>query len=156
MKIRPFEARDASELARIFYLAVHEIAALHYNPDQIAAWAPRVPDAERFVARGTDGRILLVAVDDRDVPIAYGDCEDDGHLDHLFCRPDRAGTGITAGLYGAIENAAKTRGIQSLHVEASEPARRFFARQGFVTVARNDFDIAGVPMHNFRMTKRLD
>jgi putative acetyltransferase len=132
---------------------VHEVASLHYRPDQVAAWAPAVPDAGRFLARGTDGRILLVAVDDQDTPLAYGDCEPDGHIDHFFCRPDHAGTGLAAALYAELEAAAKSRGIQMLYVEASEPARRFFAKQGFATEARNDFVLGGVDMHNFRMTK---
>lgn len=155
MKVRSFRPDDAPALARIFHSAVHEIAALHYSPDQVAAWAPQVPDADRFVARGTDGRILLVAVDDQDTPLAYGDCEPDGHVDHLFCRPDHAGTGLAAALYAELEAAAKSRGIQALYVDASEPARRFFAKQGFATEARNDFALAGVDMHNFRMTKPL-
>jgi len=155
VKVRPFRTDDAPALSQIFYRAVHDIAGLHYTPDQIAAWAPQPPKAERFVARGTDGRILLVAVDDSDVPLAYGDCETDGHIDHLFCRPDHAGTGLAAALYSALEAAAKERGIRALYVEASEPARRFFARQGFTTDARNDFVLNGVDMHNFRMTKQL-
>ena len=43
-----------------------------------------------------------------------------------------------------------------LFTEASEPARRFFARRGFKVVERNDFKIDGVPIHNFRMKKRLE
>ena len=155
MNIRPFRDEDAPALARIFHAAVHDVAARHYRADQIAAWAPQVPDPARFVARGVDGRILLVAVDEDDVPLACGDCELDGHIDHLFCRPDHAGTGLAAALYAALEAAALGRGIRSLHVEASEPARRFFTKQGFATDARNDFDLGGVAMHNFRMTKTI-
>jgi putative acetyltransferase len=156
MTVRPFRVDDAAALSRIFHSAIHQIAAHHYDADQVAAWAPEVPDPQRFIMRGTDGRILLVAVDNDDVPLAYGDCEADGHIDHLFCRPDYAGTGLAAALYAEIETAAKSRGITALHVEASESARRFFARQGFATEARNDFVLNGVAIHNFQMTKRLD
>ena len=39
--------------------------------------------------------------------------------------------------------------------EASEPARSFFARQGFTIRHRRDFELAGVPIHNYAMEKHL-
>jgi putative acetyltransferase len=153
--IRPFKPGDEAKLAAIFHAAIHQIAAQHYSPEQVNAWAPQVPDESRFLARGTDGRILLVAVDVDDGPLAYGDVEADGHIDHLFCRPDAAGTGIAGRLYEALEEAALDRGISLLFTEASEPARRFFLKHGFEVIERNDFELAGVAIHNFRMTKRL-
>jgi putative acetyltransferase len=100
--------------------------------------------------------MLLVAVDEGGDPLAYGDLEADGHIDHLFCRPDAAGTGLAAALYAGLEAAARARGMARLHVEASEPARRFFPKQGFVLVARRDFEIGSVAIHNFAMEKRLN
>lgn len=155
MKVRSFQPDDAPALAAIFHAAVHGIARLHYSEAQATAWSPDVPDPARFAARAADGRTLLVAVDDGGTPLAYGDLEPDGHVDHLFCRPDAAGTGVAAALYAELEAVARARGIARLHVEASEPARRFFLRQGFVLVARRDFEIAGVAIHNFAMEKRL-
>lgn len=155
MIIRPFEHRDASELAQIFYRAIHEIASAHYSPEQVNGWAPGVPAAERFVARGSDGRTLLVAADEDGHPVAYGDVEADGHIDHLFCKPEFAGTGLTAALYEALEASARRRGIARLYTEASQPAQRFFWKRGFKTIERNDFELGGVAMHNFRMEKWL-
>jgi putative acetyltransferase len=155
MKVRPFQPEDAPALAALFHAAVHGIARLHYSEAQVKAWAPEVPDPARFQARGADGRILLVAIDEEGEPLAYGDVEPDGHIDHLFCRPDAAGTGVAAALYAALKAAALARGLTRLHVEASEAARRFFLKQGFVLVARRDFEIGGVPIHNFAMEKAL-
>jgi putative acetyltransferase len=155
MKVRAFRPEDAPALAALFHAAVHDIASHHYSQAQVNAWAPEVPDPARFLARAADGRTLLVAVDEGDAPLAYGDLEPDGHIDHLFCRPDAAGTGVAASLYAALEAAARAGGIARLHVEASEPARRFFLKRGFVVAARRDFELAGVPIHNFAMEKRL-
>jgi putative acetyltransferase len=155
MIVRAFEERDAPALAEIFFRAIHEIARAHYSDDQVRAWAPAVPAAQRFVARGTDGRTLLVAVDENDAPLAYGDLEANGHIDHLFCRPDVAGTGMAAALYAELEGVAREQGIARLFVEASEPAQRFFLKRGFRIVERNDFEISGVAIHNFRMEKQL-
>jgi putative acetyltransferase len=155
MQVRLYRDEDARALAALFHAAVHEIAALHYSPAQLRAWSPEPPDPERVRARAADGRLVLVAADEEDKPLAYGDLEGDGHIDHLFCRPDAAGTGVAAALYAALEAAARARGIARLYTEASEPARRFFARHGFALVARSDFELGGVPIHNFRMEKRL-
>lgn len=155
MRVRPYRPDDAPALVALFHAAVHEVARLYYSRAQVNAWAPEVPDAERFRARAADGRTILVAVDEEDAPLAYGDVEEDGHIDHLFCRPDAAGTGVTAALYAALEAAARMRGIGLVYVEASEPARRFFDKQGFRLIGRRDFEMAGVQIHNFEMEKEL-
>ena len=155
MIVRPFEQRDAPALAQIYFRAIHEIARAYYSQEQVDAWPPTVPAAERFAARGSDGRILLVAVDETDQPLAYGDVEPDGHVDHLFCKPEAAGTGIAAALYEDLETAARQSGIARLYVEASEPAQRFFLKRGFTTLERNDFMLGSVAIHNFRMEKHL-
>jgi putative acetyltransferase len=156
MRIRPFRPGDAPALALIYHAAVHEIGALHYSPAQVEAWAPEVPDPDGFVRRAADGRVLLVAADEDDEPLAYGDLEPDGHIDHLYCRPDVAGTGVASELYDRLEAEARHLGIGRLYVEASEPARRFFLRKGFVLLHRRDFTLRGVAIHNFAMEKRLE
>jgi len=156
MHIRPFRPADGPALARISHAAVHRVGGLHYSLEQVRAWAPAVPDPERFLERAADGRILLVAADDSDRPLAYGDLERDGHIDHLYCRPDAAGTGVASALYDRLEAAAENRGIARLYVEASEPARRFFLRKSFVLLERREFTLGGVAIHNFAMEKRLD
>jgi len=64
---------DATALAHIFFSAVHEIGRAYYTAEQIAAWAPALPDPAGFASRAIDGRTLLVAVDADDRPIAYGE-----------------------------------------------------------------------------------
>ncbi|WP_294124084.1 GNAT family N-acetyltransferase [Sphingomonas sp.] len=155
MRIRPFQLGDEARLAALFHAAIHQVAAQYYSQDQVNAWAPQLPDPARFLARGTDGRTLFVAVDDADEPLAYGDVETDGHIDHLFCLPDVAGAGVTTKLYNALEGVARKHGISMLFTEASEPAKRFFAKQGFEVIERRDFEVNGVPIHNYRMEKRL-
>jgi putative acetyltransferase len=155
MHVRTFLPDDAPFLAGIFHAAVHQIARRHYSKAQVDAWSPSMPSPERFLQRGADGRVLLVAADDGGEPLAYGDLEPDGHIDHLFCRPDVAGGGIASLLYEGIEAAAVDRGISRLYVEASEPARRFFLKKKFVLLRRRDFELDGVPIHNFEMEKRL-
>jgi putative acetyltransferase len=156
MQIRAFRPGDAPALARIFHAAVHRLGGLHYSPEQLNAWSPGVPGPERLLEQAADGRILLVAADGSDRPLAYGDLEMNGHIDHLYCRPDVAGTGIASALYDRLEAAAGDRGIELLHAEASEPARRFFLRKGFILLRRREVALGGIVLHNFAMEKRLE
>lgn len=55
----------------------------------------------------------------------------------------------------ALEDAAKAAGINVLFVEASEAARRLLERRGYRNECRRDFEIDGVAIHNYRMTKML-
>jgi putative acetyltransferase len=153
--IRPYAAEDAEPLAAIFYASVREVGRRDYSAEQVAAWAPRPPSPERMHARASDGRVLLVAINGEGEPLAYGDLEADGHIDHLFCRPDVVGTGVALRLYDALEATAGRQGLTELYVEASEAARRLFLRKGFSIVRRRDFAMGGVAMHNYAMAKTL-
>jgi putative acetyltransferase len=149
--VRPLECSDIPALAQLFFDAVHRIAALDYSEEQVNAWAPQVPDVSQFASWACDGRLLLVAVDDQGEPVAFGDLERNGHLDHLFCRPDHAGTGVAGLICDRLEEQGQSLGLTRIYVEASEPARRFFCRRGYRTIARRDFLIRGVPIHNHEM-----
>ena len=102
-----------------------------------------------------DGRLVLVAVDGNDTPIAFIDLENDGHIDMMFCVPDWAGRGIVSGLHARLEAAAIERGMVHLFTEASEVAKPFFLRRGYKLLHRNDMEIEGVAIHNYAMEKAL-
>ena len=155
MEIRPFQDEDADGLAQIFFASVRTGGRLAYSAEQVAAWAPEAPDPARYKARAADGRILLVAVDDDGFPLAYGDLESDGHIDHLYCRPNAIGQGVASALYDRLEAVARERGISRLYVEASELARPLFERKGFSADERRDLEVRGVAIHNYAMSKRL-
>ena len=153
--IRSYQPGDAASVADVFYRSVREVALSDYTAEQVKAWAPGRPDTERELQRSTDGRLVLVAVDEQHRVMAFVDLEPDGHIDRLFCAPEAAGQGIASRLYDTIEEAAREQGIGRLFTEASELARRFFERKDFVVLERQDKVLRGVPIHNYRMAKTL-
>ena len=155
VKIRRYEPRDARPLSELYVRSVEHVGRRHYSARQVAAWASLAPSPERLQALSTDGRTTLVAVDDADRPIAFGDLEGDGRIGFLYCAPEVVGQGVAAALCGELERIARQRGLTRLYAEASEAARRFFLKQGFVVTARRDFTIAGVPIHNYTVEKSL-
>ena len=153
--VRTYEPRDAADVAEVFYRSVREVARSDYTDEQLKAWVPGPLNVEREHLRSSDGRLVLVAADERDRVVAFTDLEPDGHIDRLFCAPEAAGLGIASQLYDALEAAALEQGIGRLFTEASELARRFFERKGFVVLERQDKILRGVPIHNYRMAKAL-
>jgi putative acetyltransferase len=151
--IRPYRDADAEAMARLYYDSARTLGARRYSPEQVAAWAPAPLDPADVRRRAADGRITLVAVDDADQVIAYGDLEADGHIDHLYCSPDAAGSGAAGAVLDAL--LARAEGLPRLYVEASELARGLFERKGFVVERRRDFEVRGVAIHNYAMARRL-
>jgi putative acetyltransferase len=155
MRIRCYQAKDAAELPGIFRRAVRTIAPKDYSPAQVEAWASRALSAERISALYSDGRTALIATDDGDRPVAFGDVDADGHINMLYCAPEAAGTGIASALYDRIEEDLRRWGIGRAYVEASEAARRFFLKKGFEVLTRRELSIGEVPIHNYAMEKAL-
>lgn len=153
--VRAYVAADAPPLGMLFFDSVRKAGLQDYTDAQVAAWAPAPLDPHRFHVWATDGREVLVAINDRNEPVAYGDVESDGHIDHLFCRPDFVGLGVASCLYDALEAAARSRKLPRLYVEASEAARRLFLRKGFSVIERREFELRGVAIHNYAMAKQL-
>jgi putative acetyltransferase len=113
------------------------------------------PSAERIHELSTDGRKRLVAVDGSDEPIAFIDLEKDGHIHFLYCSPDVIGKGVASAIYDELEKIARECGVSRLYSEASEAARRFFLKKGFVVTSRRQFEISGIQMHNYDVEKAL-
>ncbi|TQV80427.1 GNAT family N-acetyltransferase [Denitrobaculum tricleocarpae] len=155
MIIRPYQKRDAVALAEIFLRAVEQIGSRHYTPDQVAVWAARCPTPEGLEEIMRDGRARFVAIDDARGPVAFSDLKPDGHIHFLYCAPEAAGKGITTALFSALEEYARLQGMTRLTSEASEAARRFFLKQGFVVMERRDFELSGVAIHNYAVEKVL-
>jgi putative acetyltransferase len=154
-RIRDYDPADAPALARIFYDSVRTIGPRGYSPAQVETWAPALLEPERVAARVGDGRTTLVAVNADGEAVGYGDLEADGHLDHLYCRPDAVGKGVGSMLIEALVGLAIRQGNSAVYVEASEIARPVFERHGFAVLRRRDFEVRGVPIHNYAMEKAL-
>lgn len=152
---RSYKQDDAAALVAIMQQAIFEIASDFYSPDQLAAWAGRLPDAETLNEKYNDGRFVLITVTPDEMPIAFGDLMRGGHIDYLYCHPKFAGQGIVSGLYDRLEAEARRQSNDTLTVDASESAKTLFRRKGFVIVRRNDLDLGGVAIHNYRMEKQI-
>jgi putative acetyltransferase len=153
--VRRYATGDAPAVADVYFRSVREGALADYSAAQVEAWTPERRAPGWFDRRAGDGRVFLVAVNGADEVVGYADLEADGHIDHMFCRPDVIGHGVGSLLYDTLEQMARSAAIDRLYVEASVAARRLFARKGFVVLHRQDLVVRGVEMHNYVMEKHL-
>jgi putative acetyltransferase len=153
LTVRPYQPADAPALSALYEASVRTLGARDYAPGQIEAWASLTPSPESLAARMKDGRTRLVAVTDSIA--GFVDVETDGHIDLLYVAPAATGRGVARTLLETAEALAPLSGAARLYAEASQTARPVFERLGYSVIARRDFEIAGVQIHNWAVEKRL-
>ena len=144
---------DVPTLAEIFRSSIEELSADDYSDAQQEAWACAADDEEGFGAR-LAGELTLVATLGGDA-IGFASLADNSRIDMLYVHPAAAGQGAAAMLCDALETLATARGSNELFVDASDCARGFFERRGFVAKTRNSVSVGGEWLANTTMSKPL-
>ncbi len=153
MKIRCFAAGDEPALWKVFYSAIHEIAARDYTAQQVQAWAPVDLDKELWRDHMRSLRPFVVEWDDE--VVGYADVQESGYIDHFFVSGHHPGQGIGALLMGRIHEEAKSLGLKEMTADVSLTAQPFFERYGFLVVERRYPVRRGVTIPNALMRKSL-
>jgi putative acetyltransferase len=158
--IRPFQPGDAAALRAVFHASVHGLAAAHYRPDQLNAWAPLAHDTAQWAARMQANQPFVAWADDASAPgtaaiAGFADLQPTGYIDMFFVAPAFARRGVARALMAHIEAQAAQRGIAQLHADVSLAAEPFFAASGFAVMARQQPEREGIVLHNARMAKAL-
>ena len=153
LAMRPLLPADVPLLAEIFRASIEELTADDYSEAQRAAWAETADDVEEFGAR-LSGALTLVATFGG-AAVGFASLTDNSRIDMLYLHPAAAGQGAGAMLCDALEKLAAVRGSKELEVEASDSARGFFEKRGFVAKTRNTVSLAGEWLANTTMVKPL-
>ncbi|MFL5107775.1 MAG: GNAT family N-acetyltransferase [Xanthobacteraceae bacterium] len=153
LALRPFLPADAPLLAEIFRASVEELTADDYSEAQQQAWAAIAQDEEAFGARLADRLTLIATLEGS--PVGFVSLEGPEHLDMLYVHPAVAGQGVGTMLCDALEKIAAGRGTPRLSVEASDSARDFFGRRGYVPQRRNTVSCRGEWLASTTMEKAL-
>ncbi len=153
LALRPILPTDVPLLAEIFRASIEELAAEDYSEAQQEAWAAAAENEEEFGAR-LMGELTLVATHGG-AAVGFAALADNTRIDMLYVHPAASGQGAAALLCDALEKLATARGSKELTVDASDTARGFFERRGFVAKTRNTVSLDGEWLANTTMTKRL-
>ena len=153
LAMRPMLPTDIPLLAEIFRASIEELAGDDYSEAQREAWASAADDEEVFGTRLV-GALTLVATHAGSA-IGFASLADNTRIDMLYVHPAAAGQGVAAMLCDALEKLAAARGTKELVVDASDTARGFFERRGFIPKTRNTVSLGGEWLANTTMVKAL-
>lgn len=153
LALRPFLPADTPILAEIFRESVVDLTADDYSEAQQQAWLSAVDDLEAFTKR-LGGQLTLIATLQGSA-VGFASLAGGGKIDMLYVHPVAAGQGVGNMLTDALEKLAGARGAAKLIVDASDTARGFFEKRGYVAQQRNSISVGDEWLANTTMHKPL-
>ncbi len=153
IRIRRFRPDDAPTLRSLFHSSVHTLAAGHYSLEQREAWAPLDFDAGDWAVRLQQLAPYVAEVEG--CPVAYGDLQADGYIDHFYVAGEWGRLGLGNALMAHLIQEAWARGLRVVQARVSKTAEPLFTRWGFQVEARHSVILRGVPLTNATMRKEL-
>ena len=151
--LRPFLPADAPILAEIFRAAVTDLTGDDYSEAQQEAWASAAEDVAEF--GGDLAKQLTLVATMTGSPVGFAALEGKDKIGMLYVHPAVAGQGVGRMLVDALEKLAGARGTEKLKVDASDTARGFFEKRGYVAQQRNSVSLAGEWLANTTLQKQL-
>ena len=139
LAMRPFLPEDTPVLAEIFRESIAGLAADDYSEAQQEAWASAAEDEAAFGKR-LAGELTLIATLEGS-PVGFAALAGQDKIDMLYVHPAATGQGVGNMLIDALERLAGSRGVAKLSVDASDSARGFFEKRGYVAQQRNSVSI---------------
>jgi putative acetyltransferase len=149
--LRPFLPADVTVLAEIFRDSIAELTSDDYSEAQQEAWTASAEDEAAFAQRL--GKQLTLVATMQGSPVGFASLAGIETLDMLYVHPGVAGHGVAAMLTDALEKLASARGAKKLTVDASDTARGFFEKRGYVAQQRNSVSVGDEWLANTTLTK---
>jgi putative acetyltransferase len=153
LALRPFLAEDAPLLREIFRDSIADLTDEDYTPAQQDAWASIADDETEF-GRKLAGQLTLIASLEGS-PVGFASLAGGSTIDMLYVHPVVVGQGVGAMLADALEKLAGSRGAATLRVDASDSARGFFEKRGYVAQQRNPVSVGDEWLANTTLQKQL-
>jgi putative acetyltransferase len=151
--VRSIEERDIAPATRLFFHTVHSAAGSGYDDAQRKAWAPAIPETNKWHERIS--RQYAYVIEDDEGLAGFMTMTRKGHIDLAFTRADIISKGAGSLLYAAIETCAKKHRINHLTTDASKMACGFFERHGWQFTEKQQVIRGDIALTNYKMTKSL-
>ncbi len=153
LALRPFLAADAPLLREIFRDSIEELTSDDYTEAQQEVWASVADNVADF-GKKLSARLTLVATMEGS-PVGFASLEGKDKIDMLYVHPAATGQGVGAMLVDALEKLASSRGEVKIVVDASDSARGFFEKRGYVAQQRNTVLVGDEWLANTTLHKQL-
>jgi putative acetyltransferase len=153
LALRPFLPADAPLLREIFRDSIEELTSDDYTEAQQEVWASVADNVADF-GKKLSARLTLVATMEGS-PVGFASLEGKDKIDMLYVHPAATGQGVGAMLVDALEKLASSRGEVKIVVDASDSARGFFEKRGYVAQQRNTVSVGDEWLANTTLHKQL-
>ena len=164
--IRPLRDADVPDVVALVARTIDASYAAHYGPEALAFFK-RYHASGEVIREAGDGATVVVEDDGH---VAGTGTIVDGHVKRVFIDPACQGMGIGTTIMDHLERLARDTGRETVALDASLPAKRFYDRRGYqvvepafvmvrdgeIVAENEDTDLPGAErLDYFRMTKRL-
>jgi putative acetyltransferase len=153
LALRPYLPADAPLLREIFRDSIEDLTTDDYTEAQQEAWASAADDVGEFQSK-LAGQLTLVATLEGSL-VGFASLEGKDKIDMLYVHPVATGQGVGTMLVDALEKLAGARGTATLTVDASDSARGFFEKRGYIAQQRNSVSIGDEWLANTTLQKQL-
>jgi len=151
MQLRKYKTSDCERLAELFYVTVHSVNARDYTKEQLDAWATGKVDLKAWDSSFSE-HYTLVAVENGDIIVGFGDVDSSGYLDRLYVHKDYQRQGIATAICDELEHSVRRPFITT---HASITAKPFFLNRGYIVTKRQEVIRQGVTLTNYVMEKHM-
>jgi putative acetyltransferase len=152
--LRPYLPTDTELLAILMQASIVELCVDDYDEDQRIAWCATAEDTQSF-AKMLASNLTLVALDDENDPVGFTVLVKNRAVTHVYVHPDLIASHIGQTLVEALAKLALARGGDMLIADATDNAKGFFEKLGFVATARNTINYGDVWLGATTMEKPL-
>jgi len=154
LALRPYLAEDVALLREILRDSIADLTDDDYTPAQQEAWASIADDEAAFGKRLASQLTLVGTLEGS--AVGFASLAGNDKIDMLYVHPAATGQGVGQLLVDALEKLAGSRGTPKLVVDASDNARGFFEKRGYVAQQRNTVSVGEEWLANTTLHKTLN
>lgn len=153
--IRRANASDLDDLLTLFANTIRFINSRDYNPPQIEAWLSSIHDRDRWLDKIKNQYFILFQ--EEGLVLGFASLDQGRYIDLFYVHKDWQGKGIGSQLLRYLETVALNHSGPHpvLYSDVSKTALPFFQKKGFLMEKKNEINLRGIGLYNFRMKKEI-
>jgi putative acetyltransferase len=151
--LRKATSADMKEMQALYADTINNVCKENYTSEQLTVWAAGAGILERWeqvIAK----QLVLLAMHDQRIA-GFATLYDSNYIDLFFVHKDYQRQGIAKRLYAEIEQAARADKQKYITSDVSITAKPFFTKMGFTVTQKQQVNVGGVELINFKMSKKL-
>lgn len=154
MRIRLYNRMDLDDVLKLYYDTVHSVCAQDYSLEELDAMAPEKPNIYHWET-SLEKNHTIVAVNDEDEIIGFGNIGQTGFLDRLYVDKDYLHQGVASALVKHLENYAKVNGNNIIDTISTISSEDFFKKLGYKILSEDISELRGERIVGYAMEKKL-